>query len=479
MTYAVTAPAPRVTYSPALIPQAEKSAEGSWRGPFYGMGEFGGMFELSPIEDGFQRNLDVRGWGVRQVPAAFAAVMANAKAVSQCSPSHMRETSKKGQFDRVTTSPAFRVFRAPNDYETWPVFILNMVAQMQFDGTAYAVALRNDRGDIQSLHRLPTGGCFPYIDPTTGEIFYTLGMNQMIPTFRGSIAGAEYMVPARDVIALRQYCPRHPLMGETPFAAAAMALGVNVALSRSQAIFFSRMSRPSGVLVSDQQLNREQIQRLRENWESQASKLAQGGVPILGNGVKWVPMVISSEDAQLIDAQRLSIEDIARVCGVPLPVIGDLSHATLTNVESLVSFWLATSLGSMLDLIERAFDKLFGFDNVSEFVDLDQNALLRTDLSARIDAYTKGIQGGLYAPNEARAREGLHPVPGGDKVYVQAQMTPLGEKPAEPPAPAPAPAPAAGDQPNPDDAPDAAGDGSKDLSAEDATAALLQRVMTP
>jgi hypothetical protein len=51
---------------------------------------------------------------------------------------------------------------------------------------------------------------------------------------------------------------------------------------------------------------------------------------------------------------------------------------------------------------------------------------------------TKGTLGGLYTPNEARAKEGLPPVPHGDVPYMQQQMVALG---TEPPAPAPAPAP--------------------------------------
>ena len=455
-----------------------KSAEGSWRGPFFGQGEFGNMFELGALEDGYQRHLDVRGYGVRAVPAAYAAVMANASAVAQCWPRHLREDrTKAGRFDRVTTSPAFRVFRAPNGYETWPVFVLNLVASMQFDGVGYALATRDDKGAVAALHRMPRGACQPYVSPEDGSIYYGIGANQMLP----DLTGIDYMVPARDVLSLRQYCPRHPLMGESPAAAASLALGINVALSRSQAVFFSRMSRPSGVLSSDQQLTKEQIGRLRENWNAQSSLMAQGGVPILGNGVKWQPMTITSEDAQLIEVARLSIEDIARVYRVPLPVIGDLTHATLTNVESLISFWLSTGLGGLLELVERAFDNLFGFDTITEYTDFDVNALLRTDFAGRIDALTKAIQGGLYTPNEARAREGLHPVPNGDKPYVQQQMVPLGTTPAPPPpAPAPAPAPGDGEEGAQEDGKEPPGDAKaaeRHLPPVQATAQLLARVM--
>ena len=86
--------------------------------------------------------------------------------------------------------------------------------------------------------------------------------------------------------------------------------------------------------------------------------------------------------------------------------------------------WLSISLGSLLESIERSLDKAFNL-SANEYIELDVSALLRTDFSGRIDGYTKGIQGGLYTPNEAREKEGLSPVESGDIPYLQAQMTPL------------------------------------------------------
>jgi HK97 family phage portal protein len=458
-------------------------AEGSWRGPFTGIGELGGGYCIEKLGDGWQRNLEIGSSGVRRVPAAYAAVIANASAVAQCWPRHLKETSKK-KFDRVITSPAFRVFRAPNSYETWPVFMLNLVAAMQFDGIGYAIALRDESSKVTSLHRPPRGSCYPFVSPEDGSIYYSIGALEMQPGYKGPIVGVDYVVPARDVIALRQYCPRHPLLGESPASAAALALGINVALSRSQAVFFARMSRPSGVLSSDQPLTPAQVIRARENWRSQSEFMAQGGVPVLGAGMKWVPMTITSEDAQLIQAQRMSIEDIARVYRVPLPVIGDLEHATLTNVESLINFWLSTGLGSLLELVERAFDALFEFDTVTEYTDFDVTALLRTDFTGRIDGLCKGIQGGLYKPDEAREKEGLPPVPGGDKVYVQQQMVPLGTEPPPPaPPPEPDPQPADGESDGANDGQEGGkpGDGDanpdgKQLTPAELTDALIARL---
>lgn len=413
--------------------------EGSWRGPFFGQGELGGWHELGPLEDGYQRNLNVDGFTARRIPACYAAVMASARAVSQCYPEHKR-VSPTGRVEIVRTSSASRVLTRPNSYESWPQFILNMVASMQFDGNAYAVAARNDRDEVVALHRMGRGTCEPYV-AEDASIYYSIGSNPLVPDL------VDYMAPQRDVLHLRMHTPRHPLIGESPIAAAAMAAGVNVALSRSQLAFFARMNRPSGVLSTDKELRGEQLDLLRTKFAEQSKAWAQGGLPVLSHGLKFQTVSISSQDAQLVEAQRMSIEDIARVYGVPLPVVGDLTHATLQNVEQLVNLWLSVSLGALIENIERSLDALFEMPRTAErneFVELDTAALLRLDFSGRIDALVKGVQGALYTPDEARAREGLPPVKNGGVPYMQQQMVPLGYRP-EVAAPAPAPAPVSTD----------------------------------
>lgn len=415
--------------------------EGSYRGPALGIGELGGHFPIS-MGDGFQQNLQLfRGYGERGVPAVYACVMSFARAVAQCYPEHKR-TDAIGNIAVVRTSPASRLLRRPNSYETWPQFIYNVCAQMGFDGEALALILRDDRFAPVSFHLCRRGTFMPYVDPATRAIFYSVGDNPV------ALANGENgLVPERDVIHFRQYTPRHPLCGESPIKAAALATGVNVALSATQAAFFSNMARPGGVLSTDQTLTRAQMTELRAAFKEQSSGLAAGELPILANGLKFQQMTVNSVDAQLIEAQRMSVEDIARCFGVPLPLIGDLAKATLNNTETLINLWLSISLGFWLENIERSLDRAFEFGQ-DDFCELDTAALRRSDFLQRVDGLTKGVLGGLYTPNEARALEGLSPASGGGEPLLQQQMTPLSmllelaKKAAEPPAPPVAPAPA-------------------------------------
>ena len=395
-------------------------AEGAWRMAYGQSIESGRFFDI-PFGNGWERGLRLAGpVDGRGVPAAFACVMSFSRAASQCYPAHKR-VNDAGKHELVEDSPAARLLRYPNPYQTFDQWLFNVIAGMGFDGESLALIVRDGRQAPAELHQVPRRAWQPYVDPTSGAVFYSVAES---PQGLYPRRPAGELVPARDVIHFRQYTPRHPLVGETALAAAALATGINVALSASQAAFFSNMARPAGILSTDQTLSRDQMTRLRTAFEEQAAGMAQGKLPILGNNLKFQQLAISSVDAQLIESQRMSVEEIARVMGVPLPVIGVLQGATYNNVEQLINHWLAVSLGSLIENIERALDRAFAFPR-KEYVELDTNALLRSDLAARIDAMTKGVQGGLYSPNEARELEGLNPQAGGETPFMQQQMTPL------------------------------------------------------
>lgn len=448
--------------------------EGSWRGPFYGSSPSGGWFQLGNLEDGFQRDLSLDTFSARQVPAVYACVMAIARAMSQCYPKHVRV--ENGRFVEVTNSAAYRVMLNPNSYQSSPDFILNVVSTALFDGEAFCVATRNNRFEVDSLHLLPRGVCSPLIDDETREIFYAVGESPLAP------GGTDYIVPARDVLHLRFHTPRHPLIGESPIKSAALAIGINVSLSKTQAAFFANMNRPSGIISTDATLNREQLTSLRAAFEEQSKGLSSGKIPILAGGLKFQPMSINSQDAQLVEAQRLSLEDICRVFGVPPPLVGELSHATLNNAEALVQHFLSMSLGSYLEHTERAFDRLFGLTGGTEYVELDTAALLRTDFAGRIEGLTKAVQGGLMTPDEARSKEGYGPIEGGSSAYLQRQMVPIDkigdllDAEAARAAPAPAVAPAPADEPDDGEDDDPPDDEQPDIDVDVTRALLFTRI---
>lgn len=388
-----------------------------WRG--VGVTELGNLRSSSALDDGWQRNL--RAVGLPGIPAVAGIRHLHRSAFAQLRPAHKRTDPSTGVVTEVVTSAAHRVMLSPNNYETEAEFGARLVDHWLTDGEVVVLGARNQRFEVAAMHILPRSAWRLMVHPDTREVFYGIANSGDL-----LVAGdTSYVVPARDVMHLRWATPRHALIGESPFAAAGLAAGINVALSMSQAAFFGQMRRPSGVLATDLVLNRQQMQELREAFDAQSHLLAQGGIPILSGGLKFSAMGISSQDAEVIQALRMSNEEIARTCGVPPPLLGDLHSATLNNADVLIRHWLSISLGGLIERYERAAERLFGLDGHVDTIDLSTEALLRTDMAARMEALSKGVQGGVLTPNEARRIEGLSPVQGGDQTFLQRQMVPV------------------------------------------------------
>jgi HK97 family phage portal protein len=353
---------------------------------------------------------------------AEAAIQTNAQGVAVCPPQH-RRILPNGTRQLIQNSPFVRLLERPNAYQTRSDLMLNTVRSLLATGNAYWYLADGDERYAglrvpREIHLLPphsTRGVFA----EDGSVFYG---TQLQAWMEGGAFPA--MLPARRIAHFKLHTGTDPLLGVSPLAAAAAALSANNAIMAHQAHFHLNMARPSGVLSTDQSLSVDQMRALRAAWKEQSTDLNSGGVPILASGLKWQNMSLSSTDAQMIEAFRMTVEDISRAFRVPLPLLNALQNATLNNAETLINFWLSTGLGFILNHVESAIDRAFDLP-VDEKIDFDTNVLLRSDMKGRMEALKAGVIGGIYSPNEARALEGLPPATDGDEPRLQQQVVPL------------------------------------------------------
>jgi HK97 family phage portal protein len=201
------------------------------------------------------------------------------------------------------------------------------------------------------------------------------------------------------------------------------------------------------VLSTDHILDKDQVQALRDRWNEQAKGIHAGGVPILTGGLKVLPWTTAggARDMQVAELMQASDNRIALLYRIPLAVLG-IQNTTAHNTEQLMSIWLGMGLGFCLNHIEEAIGNLFKLQGQpDEYVEFSTDALLRSARKDRIEMLVRGVQGGVFSPNEARAEEDLPAVEYGDEPRVQVQVQPLSAAAATPAAPAApaAPAPAA------------------------------------
>jgi HK97 family phage portal protein len=430
-----------------LVRASGGAAEGEFRPGPYQLPVTGGW-----LPDGAPINWWQLGMNPQGIPGHGAMVEACISAYSQtvamCPGSHWRMNSKNGR-DRVTNSALSRILRRPNDYQSISDFMLNLVRSLYYEGNAYALCLRNDRFEIDEVHLMDPRQSRPQL-AITGDVFYTLGGNNVIMQRLAAAQEQFLVVPQRDVLHVRLHCMERkqpfPLRGETPLIAAYGDIETTDAIMQQQIQFYRNEARPSAVLSTDLPLDKDLVQALTDRWNEKSKGLHQGKTPILTHGLKVQPWVTPGKDAQLVEMMKLSQEHIALAFRIPLQILG-IGGTPYSSTELLMQSWIASGLGFALNHIEESFGVTFDlWGQPDEYVEFDTAALLRSAMKDRIEALTRGVQGGIYSPNEAREVEGFAAAEFGDEPRLQAQVVPLsvaGKIPTAPTAPAADAAPGA------------------------------------
>lgn len=351
--------------------------------------------------------------------------------------------AKKGGVWQEVANPAYSpVLRKPNHFQTIVQFIEDWVNSKLARGNAYILKRRDGRGVVTGLYVLSPDRVQPLVSDD-GQVFYRLSKDNL-----SDLQADDVIVPAREIIHDRFNCLFHALVGISPLYASALAATHGINIQRAGTRLAANGVRPSGILTAPGRIDPENAKRLKETWESQyggsagASKIA-----VLGDGLKFEALTMTSEEAQLIEQLKYTAEVVCSTYHVPPYKIG-LRDPTFNNVQSLNVEYFSQCLQILLRALEACLDEGLGMDGVTMGVMFDKDDLLWMDSLAQMEVLEKGRN--YLTPNEGRQRLNLPTTDGGDVVLRQQQdfsLTALAKRDAKedpfagPKAPTP-PAPA-------------------------------------
>lgn len=190
---------------------------------------------------------------------------------------------------------------------------------------------------------------------------------------------------------------------------------------------FSALGKPTGVLMVDQLLKKEQRERLQERFgEMQSGNAAR--LFVLEANMKYQQLSLSPEDQQLLETRRFAVEEICRWFDVP-PVLVHHSNVTTwgSGVEQIIAGFHKFTVRPMLVSIEQAVRKrvMTPAQRATMSAEFSLDALLRASLSDRMEIYAKAVQNGIYSRNECRQLENAEPYEGGDTFTAQVNLAPV------------------------------------------------------
>jgi HK97 family phage portal protein len=200
--------------------------------------------------------------------------------------------------------------------------------------------------------------------------------------------------------------------GLSPVQNARQSIAAGIAAESFGSQFFTAGGNPNAILYSESELSAEQAAGIKSAFTAATSMNREPAV--MGAGLRYERIQVSPEEAQFLDTQRFTVEQIARIYGVFPEMIGGAtsgSNVTYANREQRAADWLTFGLMPYLVPIEEALSSLLA---PAERVRFNVDGLLRSDLSTRYNAHASAIRAGWMSVNEARAIEDLPPIADGD-----------------------------------------------------------------
>lgn len=341
--------------------------------------------------------------------AVWAAIRMLSESVAQL-PIQIIERLENG--DKIQRSNHMlydMIHTRPNEYMTQFNFIQKCMYDLCIAGNSYVYIKRNGAGRPIELIPLEVNK----IEVREFEetyYYYNQDTNEMLDYYdmlHFKIMSADGMI------------------GQSPIEVCANSISWGLGLERYGNSYFSNGAKVSGVLQTDRALSTEAIERLRNSFDMNYSKIGDSNKTlILEEGLKFNTISLSNEASQFLLSRQFSIEEIARIFNIPPHLLRDLSKSSFNNIQEQSREFVQYTLMPYLTMFESEMTgKLFKKSEKKKLkIEFNTNALLRGNPKERADYYRTMLNIGAMTINEVRQKENLNVVENGDDLFMQLNM---------------------------------------------------------
>ncbi len=340
------------------------------------------------------------------VSTVYACVNVISKAISSL-PLCIYELSPNGDKQKAYDHPLYNTLTInPAKNMTTSEVVCALVSNLVLRGNSYALVSRDGLGNVRQIMPIEPSDMTLQVHPVTNELDYLVDGKKV----------------ARNRILHLKGLSSSGVLGFDTTTLAKDTIGLSIALQDDLASFFKNGAKMGSILLSDKTLKAEQIQKLREAFDSRhkgTDNLYK--TAILTDGLKPYTERFSYQDAQLEAQKKLNTQDIARTFGVPLSKLQVESATPRANVEESNRDFVTQTLRPIVVGVEQSLNlNLIPSSQRSRFsIGFNMDALLRGNVEARYNAYRIGRESGFLSVNEIRRMEGLNGIGEKGDTYLQ------------------------------------------------------------
>ena len=336
---------------------------------------------------------------------------------------------------KLDNHPLINLLERPNPLQAGNEFFQSLYSYLLLSGNSYVLRTGPEHQPPKELHLLRPDRI--KIEPS----------NTTIPkSYQYELSGevvAKYPVDsetgASEIKHFKMWNPTDDYYGLSPIRAASVDIDQHNYAAKHNVNLLMNGARPSGAIVfrprdeagMNVHLTESQRQQLISDLELRFQGTNNSGRAMLLEGdFDWKEMGLSPKDMDFLQLKNMSARDIAMCFGVPSQLVGIPDAQTYSNVqEARLSLYEET----IIPLIRRVESDLNEYlapyygERLRIEYDIDSIPAMAERRRKIYENVTVAVREGIISRNEARDRLGLEPITGGDEVYINANLFPLGE----------------------------------------------------
>jgi len=373
---------------------------------------------LPPKDDdgGFSLPVSMETFGIAAGPGqdatSWAAVDMIAAAIANLSGSFYERDSRT----EVSNHPVYNLLRNPNPDESRFEFLYSSVVDYFEHGNVFWYIYDTD-GEPTSLFRL---------QPSTVGVGRDLD-NRKVFNYNGK----EYR--SDKIIHIPSRFGYDGLRGRSIFSACHNIFRLSRELDEYLNNTFNNSvgSRLVLDLKMEKDTPKEDIERFQRQFAADYTGLKNAGKPLFKNPrVNFETLdtkLPTNQASQLQENRAFQEKEIAKLFGIPLALLSGENKSN--NIESLFILFVQNAVLPVATQFEQAISKLALYRQI--YFEFSYNSLMKTNIGERFACYDKQLSMGLLSINEARRKENLPPIEGGDIHWMRNHHMPVKEEIAD------------------------------------------------
>ena len=301
--------------------------------------------------------------------------------------------------------PLQRLLDSPNPFWTRGELWRATETYLGLWGSAFWGLERDETGDVVEIWPLRSDRMRVVPDPQRyikGFVF--VGQGQQLVAY----------VP-EDIVWMRYFNPLDEFAGLSPIAPLRLSADMGMDALQANRKVLINDSTPGLIIETSDTPTDSEVADFYQRWESRFRGVDKVRRPaLLSPGMKATNLGFTPRDMEYIQSLRWSLEDVARVYGVPKMMIGDLENTTVSNFSTarrvLWEDTITSQLAFYRDALQQMLVPSFGDQELVVDFDLTHVEALRENENDRARRRQIYVSAGIMSVDEVRADMNLPPL---------------------------------------------------------------------